>query len=362
MGDADILQVVTDTDPRGAQVFGVDLHEALAGRGQTVRTVALAPGRHGDLLDLPVLARSWPSREVLSALRREMARARVVVAHGSSTLPACAIAGMGRGAPFVYRQISDSLFWADSAARRLRVRLFLRRASRVVALWSGSARVLSERFGVDSRLIDIIPNGVPASRCPRIDPSGRPAARSRFGLRPFTPTLLYIGALVPEKGVDAAIRALAGCEECQLLTVGGGPELERLRALADAVAPGRVVFAGPLDNPADAFAAADIVVLPSRGGDSMPAVLIEAGLSGLPAVSTTVGAIPEIVQAGVTGEIVAPDDESQLVAAIRRALGRAERYGLAARRHCLEHFEIGTVAGQWDRLLTSLLPAAVPGA
>ncbi|MDP8930357.1 MAG: glycosyltransferase family 4 protein [Actinomycetota bacterium] len=358
MAGTDILQVITDTDRRGAQVFAVDLHDALAGRGHDLRTVALSSGRHGDLLDLPVLGASWRTWEAMSALRHEMARARVVVAHGSSTLPACAIAGVGGVAPFVYRQIADSLFWASTPARRLRVRLFLRQARSVVALWTGAARVLSERFGLDERRIEIIPNGVPASRCPVVDPGDRPVARARFGLHPHSPTLLYIGALVPEKGADAAIRALAGCEECQLLVVGAGPEYGALRALAGAVAPARVVFAGPVDHPANAFAAADIVVLPSRGGDSMPGVLIEAGLSGLPAVATSVGGIPAIVRAEVTGEIVAPDDEVQLVAAIRRALHRADRYGRAARQHCLEHFEIDAVAAQWDRLLTSMLEGA----
>ena len=51
----------------------------------------------------------------------------------------------------------------------------------------------------------------------------------------------------------------------------------------------------------EAYAAADVVVLASRGGDSMPAVLIEAGLCGVPAVATPVQAIPEIVLPGETG-------------------------------------------------------------
>ncbi len=357
-----ILQVITDTDRRGAQVFAVDLHEALVRRGHAVRTIALAPGRHEDLLDLPVLGGSWRSREAMLALRREMARAEVVVAHGSSTLPACAIAGVGGVAPFVYRQIADSLFWAPTLARRLRVRFFLRGARRVVALWAGSAKVLNERFGVDERRIVIIPNAVPVSRCPPVDPAIRPTVRVRFGLHPDKPTLLYLGALVPEKGADAAIRALGSFPEYQLLVVGGGPSFEELRGLAVEVAPGRVVFTGQVKQPAAAFAAADVVVMPSRGGDSMPAVLIEAGLSGLPVVATNVGAIPQIVRAGETGEIVAPDDEPQLLDSIRRALQRADRYGRAARQHCLEHFEIDAVAVQWDRVLTDVVQSSLlPG-
>ncbi|MFI5048152.1 MAG: hypothetical protein ACHQIG_13885, partial [Acidimicrobiia bacterium] len=134
---ARVLQVVTDTDRRGAQVFATDLHAALARQGRDVRTVALAPGKVGGLV-LPVLGERRRSVATLRALRHEVASAAVVVGHGSTTLPLGAIATVGTGTPFVYRQISDSVFWAPSGLRRLRVQAAMRRCAALVALWPGA--------------------------------------------------------------------------------------------------------------------------------------------------------------------------------------------------------------------------------
>src|SRR5215469_13707106 len=134
---ATVLQVITDTDRRGAQVFAMDLHAALTRRGDRVRTVALAPGRTGGL-DVPVLGRRRLSLGTLRRLTTEARSAQVLVAHGSTTLPACAVVSAFSRTPFVYRQISDSLYWARSAGRRWRVRVELTRAARTVALWPGA--------------------------------------------------------------------------------------------------------------------------------------------------------------------------------------------------------------------------------
>jgi glycosyltransferase involved in cell wall biosynthesis len=194
---ATIVQVVTDTDRRGAQVFATDLHDALVRRGRTVRTVALARGRVGGL-EVPVLgpARTHPS--TLRALHREAAAADVLVAHGSTTLFTCAAVRVTARTPFVYRQISDSRFWARTTARRWRVRAGMRAAARIVTLWSGSADTLRRSFGVPDTKLRIVPNGVPLERAEPIDRARRPEARTKLGLAPDVPTVLSIGALVPE--------------------------------------------------------------------------------------------------------------------------------------------------------------------
>ena len=116
-----VLQVITDTDRRGAQVFATDLGAELQDEFD-VRTVALAPGRD-RALDVDVLGPSRRSPKTLRALRTAARHAAIVIAHGSSTLPASAVALVGSGVPFVYRQISDPVFWTPTAAKRLRVRL-----------------------------------------------------------------------------------------------------------------------------------------------------------------------------------------------------------------------------------------------
>ena len=349
-----ILQVVTDTDRRGAQVFAVDLAGELTRAGNSVRTVALERGSV-PVLDLPVLGTTRLGWSTVRALRREARAVDVVVAHGSTTLFACAVATPG--VPFVYRQISDSRFWAPSGLRRARVRAGLRRAARVVALWKGSAATLESDFGVRPERIRVIPNAVRAEEFHPVDGARRAAQRVTFGLDAGRPTVVYVGALVPEKGVDLAISAVAQLPDVQLLIAGDGPARGALEDQARRVAPERVVFTSTLTRARDAYAAADIVVLASRGGDSMPAVLIEAGLMGVPTVATPIGAIPEIVLAGTTGRIVPVDDAEALAESLRALIDdddRREQFGNAARAHCTEHFTVERVGAMWASALQEL--------
>jgi glycosyltransferase involved in cell wall biosynthesis len=348
-----ILQVVTDNDRRGAQVFATDLHHALVARGRDVRTVALAGGAVGGL-EWPVLGPGRRHPSTIRALRTEATRASVVIAHGSTTLPLCALVRPTTRTPFVYRQISESLFWASTWSRRLRVRTALRASSRVVALWEGASATLTDTLGVRAGKIRIVPNGVPSSGFPRIEPGERSSARVELGLPVDDPVVLSIGALAPEKGVDLAVRATSGLPSTHLLVAGDGPERASLEALADEVAPGRVTFTGSVRDPRICFAAADVVVLPSRGGDSMPAVLIEAGFLGLPSVATPVEGIVEILDHGRAGELVTRDDVASLQSGLARVLddpGHAARLATAARDRCLANYDIDVVAAEWDRVL-----------
>jgi len=346
-----ILQVVTDNNRRGAQVFATQLHDAFRTQGHTVDTVALWPGAVGGL-GLEPLGDRWPAPRTILELRSRMGRVDVTIAHGSSTLPACALAGLGRH-PFVYRQISDSAFWAPTRVKRIRTRTALNRARVVVALSEYNRGLLIDPIGVRPDRIVVVPNGVPATEFGPADAPTRTAARAALAL-PDGPVVLFVGALEPEKGADLAIRAVAARPDARLVVAGAGREREPLEREAAAVAPGRVHFVGTVATAEPLYHAADLVILPSRGGDAMPAVLLEAGLCGLPVVSTRIGAIPEVVVDGVTGSVVAPDDQPALDAAVARLLddptARAAM-GAAARVRCLERYEIGRVAEQWEAVL-----------
>ena len=184
-----ILQAISDTDRRGAQMFAVYLGDALAERGHVVSTVALAPGTMPATLDLPVLASNPIDRRALRALRRQMTESDVTIAHGSSTLPACSIAGLGPGRPFVYRQISDPEVWSATPLRRLRSRLALSRASHVVALSDHNRAQLERHLGVEPRRCTVIPNAVPATLFAPAGASGpgTGAAGARSDERPDRP-------------------------------------------------------------------------------------------------------------------------------------------------------------------------------
>jgi glycosyltransferase involved in cell wall biosynthesis len=345
-----VLHVVTDTDRRGAQIFGVELGRALTSLGHRVTTAALAPGPAGGL-DVPVLGPRRLAISTLRALRREVRSAEVVVAFGSSTLPACAAATIGTRTPFVYRSIGEMAFWSNTRARRTRSRAGLARAAAVVVLWERAATSVREGFGVDAARLHVIPRGVSASEFRPASPAQQRDARHALGLEPDRPTVLYLGALSPEKRVELAIQAMAELPEHQLLIAGDGPDRARLEAEASSVAPERVRFAGVVNPALHAIAAADVIVLPSRS-EGMPGVLIEAGLCGMPAAATDVGGVADVIVDGVTGRVVDPAvSPADLAGALRWAYDHRAEAGAAARRRCLERFEIGVVARQWETLL-----------
>jgi glycosyltransferase involved in cell wall biosynthesis len=349
-----VLHVITDTDRRGAQVFAADLAGALRARGHRCDLVALAPGTTGGI-DAEVIGRRRHDPLALPVLRSRMRAADITVAHGSSAGPACAVARLAGGGPFVYRQISDSRFWAPSFAKRLQVRTVLGRACSVVALSDFSARELVDYIGLDPTQIRVVPNGVPSTRFPRVTDAVRRAARGRLELSE-SPIVLFAAALVPEKGGEDAIAAVGALDAVQLIVAGDGPERTRLEELADQLAPGRVRFLGSVADMPTVYQASDVLLMPSRGGDTMPAALIEAGLSGLPIVATPVGAMNEVVSHESTGLVARSCDVPALVRALERLLSDEvlrRSLGAAAYSRCLERYEIEPVARRWEDVLTT---------
>jgi glycosyltransferase involved in cell wall biosynthesis len=359
-----VLQLITDRDRRGAQVFAVDLAVGLRRLGATVETVALAPGSHGDLLPVPVLGTRRLAFRTLTQLRRVARQYDVVVAHGSSTLPASVLALLETGQPIVYRQISDPEVWAGSWPRRLRTAALLRRTSALVALAPPTATVLKRHYWLRSRpAVTVVPNAVPGERFRPPTARERLGARAAFDLPDDADVLVFVGALAAEKGCQLAIRAAADLPAARLLVVGDGPERAELETLAWRLMPGRCSFAGALADPRGAYWAADALVFPSLS-EAMPAVLIEAGLCGLAAVATDVGAIKEIIDDGVTGLVVPKMSTEALTSAMSKLLSdRAYRraMGSAAAARCSARFTIDRVAPVWLGLLASLRSDAGAG-
>jgi glycosyltransferase involved in cell wall biosynthesis len=354
-GGLRVLQVITDRDRRGAQVFALDLAPGLQQLGANVVTVALAHGTHGDSLQIPALGRRRLGLRTLAALRRAGKQCDAVVAHGSSTLAASALALVGCRVPIVYRQISDPEFWAASRVRRSRVALYLRRIDAVVALSPSVAATFERHHRLDGRPpIAVVPNAVPDDGFALPSDVERDQARAQWGLPRHAVVMLYIGALVPEKGVERAVEVVAAIPGAVLLVAGDGPARGDLEEFAADLLPGRAFFLGSIKEPQRAYWASDVLLFPSRAGDSMPAVLIEAGLSGLPSVATDVGAIAEVVDDGATGYVVASAEDEEFLEAARRLASdpalRSEMGANAAER-CAKLFTISRVAPAWMDVL-----------
>jgi glycosyltransferase involved in cell wall biosynthesis len=355
--DLDVLQVITSSARRGAERFALALQPELEGRGLSTRTVALVAG-HPPTLDAEVLGARRLGLPTLRRLRAEAAGAGVVVAHGSSTLPASVMAAAGTGVPIVYRNIGDPRYWATSPARRLRSALLLSRTSAVVALSEAAAHHLSALYRVPADRVTAIPTGVPATEFPLRSDADRLAARAALGHAPEVRLAVYVGALSPEKAVTDAVVALAELPERWHLAIAGeGPTRPDIERAAATVGGDRVHLMGQVADPAQLMTAADLLLLPSLT-EGLPGVVIEAAMVGVPSVVTDVGFVDEIVEQGVSGEIVPVGDPGELAAAVLRCEPRLAEMGAEARRRAEETYSLPVVAGRWYDLLAPLAAVA----
>jgi glycosyltransferase involved in cell wall biosynthesis len=350
----DVVHVITTTAPRGAERSAVELAGALAGRGWRCRTVALTTSGGSGQLDVPALGPSRLGLRTLLALRRLAAQVGVVVAHGSTTLPAAAAATIGTGTPFVYRTIGDPRYWISSRRRRLRTRLLLSRARRVVALSDGASIALQDLHGLPAAAIEVIPQATSAEAFPLRTEPARLEARAELGIGPEERLAVAIGALSPEKGLVDAVRTVAHLpSRWRLLVAGDGPE----RSAVEAAAAGhgdRVGLLGQIADPAGLLTAADVLILPSRT-EGLPGVLIEAAMVGVPAVATRVGFVEEIVDDGITGAVVEPGDPRAIARAVEAIEDRLAGMGLAAHHRVVDRFSFDHVVDQWHTVLTTVL-------
>ncbi|AMY18575.1 GDP-mannose-dependent alpha-(1-6)-phosphatidylinositol monomannoside mannosyltransferase [Rhodococcus sp. PBTS 1] len=215
-------------------------------------------------------------------------------------------------------------------------------------------------FGSDAAL-EHVPPGVDSTVF-RPDDAARAELRARYGLGD-RPTVLCLSRLVPRKGQDVLIRALAGIREqidgAVLVIVGGGPYGDALRRLATACGVAEhVVFTGSV--PADELAAhhtiADVFAMPcrTRGAgldvEGLGIVFLEASATGVPVVAGRSGGAPETVIEGVTGRTVDGtdvEDVTRSVVEVLRDRDAAAAMGAAGR-------DFVTTEWRWDDLAARL--------
>lgn len=349
-----MLVLVTRDQRRGAELFAATLSEGLRDLGVDVRLRALCPAPDAGPEQIATLGRRPFALHTLRNLRREMGTADVVIAGGSKTLPAAVLAGLGSPRALIYQNIGDPYYWASSRGRRLRQRVLLSRTAAVAAVSEGAALALSAGFGVPAGQITVLGNARDSERFRPPTEADRAAARAGLGVSPGDLVVTAVGALAPEKRLDVAIGAVGLLEQpALLLLVGDGPDRARLEALSGRTAPGRVRILGSRDDVESIYAATDVAVLTSDS-EGVPGALIEAGLSGLPAVATDVGYVGDVVVHGRTGFLVPPDDAQAVARAITAVLGRREEMAAAARTHCQERFDLARVTQKWAELIDSV--------
>ncbi len=199
---------------------------------------------------------------------------------------------------------------------------------------------------------------------------------TRDGSSPADPVrLLSVGRFQPKKGFDVLLHALARLHNHVVLTlVGYGPQERQLRALAQRLGVhDRLRWTGPIDHPGvrALYRESDLFVLAPRVAadgdrDGLPNVVVESLSQGLPVVATRLSALPEIVEDGVNGRLVPPEDPSALAAALRSLVedpATRRRLGTAGIRRIAEGWDLEEGVTRLFILLHPLLgepPTTVP--
>lgn len=309
------------------------------GRGAILRQAALALGR---------LA--------LRLLKGEVALLHVHCASRGSFWRKSAYCALARlfGVPYIVHLHGGEFpqFYADECGplRRAWIGHTMRRAGAVIAL-SGKWRGW---IGATFPGAVVATIGNPVAVAEQVAPP-RAAARE----------VLFMGRMYAEKGVLDLIRAtaLARAEVADIRLVLAGTAsdefMAQMRALvAELGLGGQVVFAGWVAGEAKArlLAQCDVFALPSYA-EGLPLGLLEAMVAGRAVVTTPVGGIPDVVESGVNGLLVAPGDVAALGAALAALLGDAalrDGVGRAARRQVAATFADRVVFAQLGELYRKL--------
>jgi glycosyltransferase involved in cell wall biosynthesis len=161
-------------------------------------------------------------------------------------------------------------------------------------------------LGYRAERVRVIPNGLPALRPTR----NRAEVRRELGLGDDDVAAILVAVLRPEKRadrfVDAVSRAHSFDPRVRGLVVGGGPQLDEIRARAGAAGSGVIVLGERTDVP-DLIAAADIVCVTSDV-EGLPMSVLEAMALARPIVATDVGGLREVILPGQTGSLVPATD------------------------------------------------------
>lgn len=191
-------------------------------------------------------------------------------------------------------------------------------------------------LGIDAAHTSCEPNGVDATRF-HPQPAGG-ALRAALGIPAGAPLVGCVGRLSPEKGPEVLVRAALlmrrARPDVHVVFIGDGPMAPALaRSAAQLGVADAVHFAGPREDLPALLAELDLVVSPSHT-EAMPLALLEAMACARPVVATHTGGVPELVENGHTGLLVAPADFDGLAQAClvlladeprRRAMGAAGR-------------------------------------
>jgi glycosyltransferase involved in cell wall biosynthesis len=339
-----VLLVDLETEWRGGQNQALLLLKGLRGRGHEAELVAAngsALGQRAAACGVRVhfVSRGLfriPAAQKVRALLRG-GRFDVVHANEAHAVTAVWLAPRGGEARFVIsRRVGYPI--GKSALARARYRA----ATRIVANSKWVAEQAAASGAPRDKLV-VVYEG--AEIPPRFTLEQRQAARSRWGISQATPLFGCVGVLLPDKGQEWLIRALAEIKEefpnAKLLLAGDGPCRGKLEVIAKQLGlESDVIFTGFVKDIESVYAALDVFLLPSFF-EALNNSLLAAMAYEIPSIAFNKGALGEIIEDGKSGLLVSGPDVAEISAAAIKILRDKEfaiNLGRAGRVRVEENF------------------------
>jgi len=332
-----ILEVLYSFRVGGSEVVGLELAEQLAGTGSEVLCACL-DGEPGPLrarcegMGLKVVDLRIPQNNILGrngislALVKRLAELNLDAIHLQHfvSLNKLGIAARLAGIPHIVVTEHSEAQLKESFAGRLRVRLNWRLAHRITVIHEGLRRYLVDQLGLSEARILVIPNGIEIGYWHASDRAER---RAELELGSAF-TFVFVGRLVEVKNVPGLITAFLRAQSrapvpMRLLVVGGGPEMDRCKALlAPDLFGSSVRFIGEHYDTRRFLAAADAFVMNSHS-EGVPRALLEAMAMGLPCIAPAVGGIPDLL--GDSGWLTRPGETEALASTLLAVAANPKR-------------------------------------
>jgi glycosyltransferase involved in cell wall biosynthesis len=370
-----ILMLITGLEVGGAETQVVSLTKALIARNWNVAVVSLLPlASYADVLkQLGIsvytlgMSRGVPDPRAIARLAQIIRQWRPDILHShmvhANLLARCTRLMVQIPALICTvhntRETSDrggSTWWKERLYGMTE-----RLADRTTIICETAWRHYVSARAAHAERLEVIHNGID---CNRFAPNAsvRAAARLELGLGDEF-VWLAVGRLTCQKDYPNLFRGLASLKEraWTLLIAGQGPLLPELEALVkDLSIAEHVRFLGLREDIPALHQAADAYVL-SSAWEGLPLSALEASASGLPCVVTDVGGNAEVVLHEVSGFVVPPGDSAALTVAMRRMMTstplEVQGFAEAARKHCVDRFEISSIVDKWEAVYKSLLPS-----
>lgn len=306
---------------------------------------------------------SWVQR---LRFARYLRRHAVQIVHSYSFYPNVFAIPTARAArvPLVVASIRD--LGADLTPLQKRVQRIACRFADCILVNADAVRGWLVREGYEASKIRLIPNGLDTSRFTVRSGEGRLRRELRLG--PDAPIVAVLSRLSPVKGLDCFLQAAAELARhlpVRFVVAGEARRMENGRVVPDLTyrealcrsaqrlgLNGQLIFTGWRTDIPEILPEVTVSVLPSIT-EGLSNTLLESMAAGRAVVATRVGGTPEVVEDGVTGLLVPPNDAGALAGAVRRLLEDAElreRLGRAARRLVLERFSIERMVTDTERL------------